>query len=104
MAMRFPLTDLLDEQESYNFLLKTLHPDGMKCKHGHPLPPDQKPHDRRRAPIVEYRCRICGNVFNIFTNTVWQGSHYDCRTMVLVMRGVAQGTPTLQLADGLEVD
>jgi len=104
MAMRFPLTDLLDEQESYNFLLKTLHPDGMKCKHGHPLPPDQKPHDRRRAPIVEYRCRICGNVFNIFTNTVWQGSHYDCRTMVLVMRGVAQGTPTLQLADELEVD
>lgn len=30
MAMRFPLTDLLDEQESYNFLLKTLHPDGME--------------------------------------------------------------------------
>ena len=104
MVMRFPLTDLLDEQESYNFLLKTLHPDGMKCNHGHPLPPDQKPHDRSREPIFDYRCRICGNVFNIFTDTVWQGSHYDCRKIVLVMRGVAQGTPTLQLADELEVD
>ena len=104
MVMRFPLTDLLDEQESYNFLLKTLHPDGLKCKDGHALPPDQKPHDRRRAPIVEYRCRICGNVFNIFTDTVWQGTQYDCREIVLIMRGVAQGTPTLHLADELEVD
>ena len=93
MAIRFPLTELLDEQESYNFLLKTLHPDGLKCKHGHALPPDQKPHDRRRAPIFDYRCRICGNVFNIFTTTVWQGTQYDCRKIVLIMRGVAQGTP-----------
>jgi transposase len=104
MAMRFPLKELLDEPESYNFLLKTLHPDSLKCKHGHPLPPEQKPHDRRRAPLFDYRCRICGNVFNILTDTVWQGTHYDCRTMVLVMRGIAQGTPTLQLADELEVD
>ena len=104
MAMRFPLTELLDEQESYNFLLKTLHPDGLKCKHGHPLPPDQKPHDRNRDPIFDYLCRICGNVFNIFTNTTWQGTHYDCPTIVLVMRGIAQGTPTLQLADELELD
>jgi len=35
MAIRFSLTDLLDEQESYNFLLKTLHPDGLECKRGH---------------------------------------------------------------------
>ena len=104
MAMRFPLTELLDEQESYNFLLKTLHPDGLKCKHDHPLPPGQKPQDRSRDPIFDYRCRICGNVFNIFTNTAWQGTHYDCPTIVLVMRGIAQGTPTQQLADELELD
>jgi len=104
MAMRFPLTDLLDEQESYNFLLKTLYADGLKCKQSHALPPDQKPHDRRRDPIFDYRCRMCHNVFNIFTDTVWQGTHYDCRTIVLVMRGIAQGAPTLQLADELAVD
>ncbi|MBE7471968.1 MAG: hypothetical protein HS114_22765 [Anaerolineales bacterium] len=76
----------------------------MKCKQGHALPPDQKPHDRRRDPIFDYRCRICGNVFNLFTDTVWQGSQYDCRKIVLIVRGVAQGTPTLHLADELEVD
>lgn len=104
MAIRFSLTELLDAQESYNFLLKTLHPDGLKCKHGHPLPPDQQPHDRRRDPIVDYRCRICGNIFNLLTGTIWQGTHYDCRKIVLIMRGVVQGTPTRQLADELGVD
>lgn len=104
MAMRFPLTELLDEQESYNFLLRILHPDGLKCKHGHALPPDQKPHNRNCEPLFDYRCRICHNVFNIFTDTVRQGTHYGCRQIVLVMRGVAQGTPTLQLADELKVD
>jgi transposase-like protein len=104
MAMRFPLTELLDEQESYNFLLKTLHPAGLKCKHGHALPTDQKTHDRSRDPIFNYRCRKCGNVFNIFTETLWQGTQYDCRTIVLVIRGIVQGTPTLQLADELELD
>ena len=104
MAIRFPITDLLDEQESYNFLLKTLHPTGLECKHGHPLPPDQKPHDRSRHPVVAYRCRVCGNVFNIFTNTAWQDTHYDCPTIALVMRGFVQGVPTLQLAEELGLD
>ena len=80
MTIRFPITDLLDEQECYNFLLKTLHPNGLECKQGHPLPANQKPHDCSRAPIVDYRCAICGNVFNIFTNTGWQGSHTANKT------------------------
>jgi transposase len=71
---------------------------------GHPLPPDQAPHDRSCAPVYDYRCRMCGNVFNLFTDTVWAGTHYDCVTIVLVMRGFAQRIPTLQLADELELD
>ncbi len=104
MAMRFPLTDLLNELECYTFLLNTLHPDGLACRHGHSLPADQKPHDRSRDPIFDYRCRTCGDVFNIFTATVWQGTHADCRMIVLLLRGFAQGTPTLQLAEELALD
>ncbi len=43
-------------------------------------------------------------VINLFTGTIWQRTHYDCRKIVLIMRGVAQGTPTRQLADELGVD
>jgi transposase len=102
--IRFPLSALLDEQECYNYLVHILHPEGLCCKHGHALPPGQAPHDRKRAPIVDYRCRVCGNVFNVFTNSVWGGTHYLCTTVVLVMRGFVQGTPTLQLAEELELD
>jgi transposase-like protein len=102
--IRFPITDLLDEQECYNYLLRVLHPDGLECPNGHPLPPDQAPHDRSRDPLFAYRCRVCGSVFNIFTNTVWCGTHYDCKTVVLVMRGIVQGVPTLHLAEELNLD
>lgn len=103
--MLFPITDLLSEQECHDYLLRTLHPDGMKCPGcGCPLPPEQAPHDRSRDPIFDYRCRKCGAVFNLFTKTIWAGTHYDCKTIVLVMRGFAQGVPTLHLAQELHLD
>ena len=89
---------------NYKFLLKRLHPAGLKCKRGHILPSGQKPHDRSRDPIFDYRCRVCGNVFNIFSNTAWEGTQYGCPTIVLVMRGFTQGAPTLQLAEELVLD
>lgn len=102
--MRFPITELLSEQECYDFLLHTLHSDGMKCPNGHLLPENQAPHDVSRAPIVDYRCRTCGCVYNLFTGTVWSGTHYNCATILLMMRGVSQGVPTMQLADELGRD
>ena len=108
--MRFPVTDLLDDEECYRYLLDALHPEGLCCPNGHPLPDEQAPHDRSRAPIVKYRCRECGAVYNLFTDTVWSGTHYDCKTVfdcktvVMVLRGIAQGVPTLQLAEELDLD
>jgi transposase-like protein len=99
-----PIIDLLSKQECYNYLLRVLHPDGLKCPCGHGIEAGQAPHTRDRAPIVEYRCRRCGRVFNLFTGTDWRGTRYDCRTIVLVLRGFAQGVPTLHLAEELNLD
>jgi len=102
--IRFPLSDLLNERECYVYLLHILHPDGMACPNGHPLPTGQAPHDRKRAPIFKYRCSVCNAVYNLFTGTVWSGTHYSCTIIVLLLRGFAQGIPTLQLAEELELD
>lgn len=102
--IRFSITDLLSEQECHDFLLKILHPEGLRCKNGHPLANGQQPHMSDRAPVVDYRCRTCGAVFNLFTGKVWAGTHYSCRKIVLILRGFAQGIPTLQIADELECD
>ena len=100
----FPIDELLDEQSCYDFLLRTLHPDGLHCPNGHRLPPDQAPHDRHRAPILDYRCRECGAVYNLFTHTIWSKSRYSCRQIVLILRGIAQGVPTKHLAEELKLD
>ena len=95
---------MLDEQACYDFLLHTLHPDGLHCPYDHPLPPDQAPHDRHRAPIMDYRCRRCGAVFNVFTGTIWSKTRYRCATIVQILRGIAQGVPTQHLAAELGLD
>ncbi len=102
--IRFSLNELLCSQRCYDFLLKVLHPNGLACPHGHPLPADQAPHDRHRAPIMDYRCRQCGTVFNLFTGTIWQKSRLACQMIVLILQGTTQGKPTLQLADELKLD
>ena len=100
----FPIQNLMDEQKCYDYLLKILHPQGLACPAGHPLRPGQKPQDRHRAPVFDYRCPTCGRVFNAFTNTVWSGGRYTCVQMVLILRGIAQGVPTEHLADELGID
>lgn len=100
----FPLQDLLDEEASYEYLLEILHPDGLHCPKGHALPEGQKPHERKRAPVVNYRCRQCGKVYNAFTETVLSGTHYDCRIIVLLLRGVTQGKSSQLLSTELELD
>ena len=102
--LHFPLDDVLDEQACYDFLMRILHPDGLRCPHGHPLPTDQAAHDRHRAPILDYRCRTCGAVFNLFTDTIWTKTHYRCSTIVQILRGIAQGVPTKHLAAELGID
>ena len=96
--MAFPITELLDEQACYEFLLGVLHPRGLQCPAGHRMAAGQAPHMSDRAPVVDYRCRRCGKVFNLFTSTLWKGTHYSCRQIVLLGRGFAQGVPTLHLA------
>lgn len=54
--------------------------------------------------MVDYRCRTCSKVFNLFTGTVWRGTQYACRQVVLIVRGFAQGVPTLHRAKEVQLD
>jgi hypothetical protein len=56
--MRFPIADLIDEIKCYNYLLNILHPDGLKCPNGHPLPQNQAPHDTCRSPIMDINAKF----------------------------------------------
>jgi len=54
-------------------------------------------------PVMDYRCTACGAVYNLFTGTTLAGSRWPCSTLVLMLKGFAQGTPTSHLAQELNV-
>jgi transposase-like protein len=93
--MDFPLLDLLDEGACYDFLVDALHPAGLRC----PSCGSRRytVHRTHREPVLDYRCN-CGRVFNAWTGTAFQGTQRTAAALVVIVRGLAQGTPTAQLA------
>jgi transposase-like protein len=94
----FPILDLMDQAGCCRKLDDLLHPDGFACprcgaREG--LNVHRRHHD---SPVVDYRCKGCRRVFNMFTGTQWQGTHLTPVQILLILRGIAQGVPTAKLA------
>ena len=101
--MLFPIDDLLDDAACYRLLLSVLHPDGLHCPKGHPLEEGQAPHDRHREPVLDYRCRACGKVFNLYTGTPLHAVRFSPARLVMILRGFCQWVTTLHLSQELGV-
>jgi transposase-like protein len=101
--MDFPLLDLMDEQACYDWLLDQLHPDGLPCP-GCGRTDRYAVHRAHRDPVLDYRCHDCGRVFNAFTGTALQDTQKTPAQLVLILRGIAQGTSTARLARELGCD
>jgi transposase-like protein len=101
--MDFPLNHLMDEDACYTWLVDLLYPGGLVC------PRCGKSdrlgiHRRHRAPVLDYQCGHCRRVFNAWTGTALQGLQRPPSQVVLILRGIAQGVPTAQLARELGCD
>jgi transposase-like protein len=95
--MDFPVADLMDEDACYAKLKGCLHPEGLGCPKCHRT--DRMGiHRRRRAPVLDYQCGHCGRVFNVFTGTAFQRLSRRPSELLLLLRGIAQGVSTAQLA------
>jgi transposase len=95
--MDFPIHDLMNEDACYQFLLDLLHPAGPRCPRCHAAEGFSS-HRYFREPVLDYRCPRCHRVFNAWTGTILQGTHWRPSQIVLILRGFAQGTPTARLA------
>ena len=95
--MDFPLAEYLDEDACYAKIVAGLHPGGLICPRwgiGDRL----KVHRRHHAPIIDYRCDACGRVFNAFTGTEFHKTHRRPSEILMILRGISQGTSTARLA------
>jgi len=97
----FPIQSFMAYDSCYNYLQSILHPEGLDCPCGQKVKGDQKAHKYRANGLPCFRCKDCGKVFNIFTDTILSGIHYDCIKIVLLLRGFAQGKTTLHLSKEL---
>jgi transposase len=102
-VIAFSVHELLDKQKCYDFLSAILHPQGLSCPKCQCPVQDSKIHRRDRDPILCYICAN-GHFYNLFTKTVWQGTHHKCPVIVSILQGVAQGTSTLHLSQELGID
>lgn len=98
----YKIDHLLDEEKCYRHLIELLHGGNLccpacKCE-------QKRVHSYRRAPVLLYQCKGCGKFFNVFTRSVFQGTHYACSVVVMLLRGVAQGVSTAQLSKELGLD
>ena len=94
--MDFPIGHLMDEDACYEEVVGWLHPGGLACPRCHGT--DASVHRFYRAPVLDYRCKGCGKVYNAFTGTALQGTRRRPSALVLILRGVATGVPTARLA------
>jgi transposase-like protein len=101
--MDFPITELMDEDACYAKLVEWLHPNGFACPR---CGRDDRMavHRRRRPPVLDHRCGHCKRVFNAFTDTALHGVKRHPSELVLIVRGIAQGVSTAQLARELGCD
>jgi transposase-like protein len=102
MGMIFPITDLLDDEQSEQWLLDHFHPEGFRCpKCGS---------TRRRffrktqtSKLTVYRCLECEGIYNLYTATLFEKKHLRPSQVVLLLRGVARGESSVRLTEELEV-
>jgi transposase-like protein len=99
--MDFPIAEFMDEDSCYEKLVDLLHPEGLACPRCHARD-DLRVHRRHRAPVLDYRCDACGRVFNAFTGTAFHKTHRRPSEILLILRGIAQGETTAQLARELD--
>src|SRR5688500_11177632 len=99
--MIFPIANLLDEQESTEWVEQYFHPHGLKCPGCGATTEQARRFRRRQRGLEDYRCQRCQQVYNLYTGTIFAGSHLEARRVVLLVRGICKGEPATTLAEEL---
>lgn len=101
--MIFPITDLLDAQESLVWVEKYFHPKGLRCPGCGATTQQAREFRTHKRGLVDYRCPKCQHTYNLYTGTLFAGSNLEPRRVVLLVRGVCKGDPATVLSEELSL-
>jgi transposase-like protein len=103
--MEFPITDLLDYESSVAWITLHFHPAGLKCpKCGAPKNQARNFRQTQCSELVVYRCKQCGQIYNLYSGTIFQQTHLTPMQVVLLMRGICKGESSKVLAAELKLN
>jgi transposase-like protein len=103
--MEFPITELLDYENSVTWIENHFHPNGLKCPRcGQDVKEARRYRRTLASQLTVYRCNHCEAIYNLYTGTVFQGSHWTPMQVILLLRGIAKGESTSSLAAELELN
>lgn len=96
----FPISELMDEAACLNWLEQHLHPEGFVCPH---CESKNRRVFRAKQAFPAYRCLSCDGYYTLLTDTVFKKTRQRPATLVLLLRGVAQGETTARLSRELGI-
>jgi transposase-like protein len=97
--MDFPITDLMSEKASEEWIMEYFHPTGLKCPHcGAEWAKASPFRTTRTSQLQVYRCRECKGIYNLYSGTVFAARQLRPAQVVLLVRGVLKGESAATLA------
>lgn len=102
--MEFPITNLLSQEDSEQWLLDYCHREGLKCPRcGVGVAGAYVHRQTKKSQLTVYRCKHCQQIYNLYSGTVFQQCHLTPPQVILLLRGVLKGEPSTTLAAELGV-
>ena len=97
--MDFPITDLMSDKASTEWIMEHFHPHGIRCPHcdAEWAEASEFRHTKRSALTV-YRCRRCRGIYNLYSGTIFEARQLCPAQVVLLVRGVLKGESAATLA------
>jgi transposase-like protein len=97
--MDFPIVELIDDELATIWLLKHFHPNGLNCPHcSASLEQAREFRQTEKSQLTVYRCCGCQGIYNLYSQTVFEGRYFRPAQAVLLLRGVCKGDPTAEIA------
>jgi transposase-like protein len=97
--MDFPITDLMSEKASTEWIMEYFHPHGLWCPHcGAAWAEAHEFRRTRRSELRVYRCRRCRGIYNLYSGTLFEARQLRPAQVVLLVRGVLKGESAATLA------
>jgi hypothetical protein len=102
--MDFPITDLMSEKASEEWIMEYFHPHGLACPHcGAAGAEASEFRTTRKSELTVYRCRRCRGIYNLSSGTIFEARHLRPGQVVLLIRGVLKGARAATLAGELSL-